>query len=221
MTVIAVWGYIFLPRTVIARLDLGFVRGYTRYTDQSRVTHEGVESYWNTQWASWYDQNEQSERSALLSVNVDRAAIGQLKQRAPGWAHTPEKPQKPNDILMIVSRAHGWPFRGAVWHDRQTLHNYLSDSGPRGISSKSESVWVVRDRYFLPLQPIWTGLLANLFIYAFGAYALLTVLAIVRATLRKHRGRCPRCAYDLRHALPAGCPECGWNRQPTNVSPPT
>jgi len=31
--------------------------------------------------------------------------------------------------------------------------------------------------------------------------------------IRARRGRCPRCGYELRGNMNAGCPECGWNRQ--------
>jgi len=36
--------------------------------------------------------------------------------------------------------------------------------------------------------------------------------------IRAKRGRCPRCGYDLRGNLDAGCPECGWGRAAEEVS---
>lgn len=207
LTACFIWGWVFVPRGIQDSLDLNVVRAHVEFLDSNDVAHKGERAVWATEWSTRYVRDA-STWSASDWLGPE------LPKEAPSWARIAEKPQKPNDIVFIVSHAHGWPFRGAAWYDRQTLHNYLSDTGPRGISSESESVWEVGGRYFLPLQPIWAGLLANLLIYACGAYALLTALAVTRATLRSHRGRCPRCAYDLRHDLPPGCPECGWNREP-------
>lgn len=55
------------------------------------------------------------------------------------------------------------------------------------------------------------------------AAGMTRLLVGSRATRRRRRGHCPKCGYDLRHALDAGCPECGWNRdasgQATRVAP--
>ena len=66
---------------------------------------------------------------------------------------------------------------------------------------------------FLPLHPIWPGFLINTIFYA----AILWLLALVPFTacrlVRRKRGLCIKCAYDLRGDFSAGCPECGWRRE--------
>lgn len=69
----------------------------------------------------------------------------------------------------------------------------------------------------VPLRPIWRGFAFNTIFYA----ATLWLLFIapfhafrgMRRIIRRRRGQCIRCGYDLRGQLPgAGCPECGWGR---------
>lgn len=62
----------------------------------------------------------------------------------------------------------------------------------------------------LPLRPRWTGLLVNALF--FGTLLAVPILAhgAGRRALRRRRGRCPRCGYDLSGTPAAtGCPECG------------
>lgn len=71
----------------------------------------------------------------------------------------------------------------------------------------------------LPYKPIWSGLLLNTLVYVL---LWLGFSHLMRGTLRarrRHRGRCPRCAHDLAHDYRAGCPECGWRREPMTPKP--
>jgi len=62
----------------------------------------------------------------------------------------------------------------------------------------------------LPYLPIWFGLIANIAIYALALAGLRTSFVWCRGTLRRRRGLCPHCRYDLRATPPdAPCPECG------------
>ena len=63
-----------------------------------------------------------------------------------------------------------------------------------------------------PFHPIWPGFAVNTIFYA----AILWVPFapfVLRRHIRRKRGRCPQCAYDLRSDLTSGCPECGWRRE--------
>jgi hypothetical protein len=69
---------------------------------------------------------------------------------------------------------------------------------------------------FFPLMPMWPGFALNTLLYA---WLLVMAQFIVfnwpfqlRRFVRRRRGRCPACGYDLRKDFDAGCPECGWNR---------
>ena len=56
---------------------------------------------------------------------------------------------------------------------------------------------------------IWPGFVANSIFYAAALGILLIARGAMRRTLRRRRGQCVHCAYDLRGSGHAACPECG------------
>ena len=119
---------------------------------------------------------------------------------------------------MRTNIAYGWPVV-ALWHGHQWI---VADIG--GTLYQSD-VWGGFDLgpppqdptgfpRVLPYRPIWLGMLINTLFYAILLYLAIAGSGALRRLIRLKRGRCPRCGYDLRGALQAGCPECGWNRQP-------
>jgi len=90
----------------------------------------------------------------------------------------------------------------------------------------------------LPYVPLWPGFLINTLFFGGIWLGLFFGVGAMRRGVRRRRGRCPQCGYDLRgqssevsnqveddvrsSALTsglrpltsgAGCPECGWGRQ--------
>ena len=65
-------------------------------------------------------------------------------------------------------------------------------------------------------KPIWPGFVIDTLFYAaiwFGLFhGVFFGVASAKQAIRRARGRCPMCGYDLRGALEKGCSECGWNR---------
>jgi len=61
----------------------------------------------------------------------------------------------------------------------------------------------------LPLVPDGWAFAASVAFYAGASWLLVVAYGVVRHALRRRRGLCPRCGYDLR-ASPERCPECGW-----------
>jgi len=64
----------------------------------------------------------------------------------------------------------------------------------------------------LPLRPLWPGLIAGSVFYALILFPIVRAPSVLRRLIRRKRGRCPKCGYDLRGQHDAGCPECGWGR---------
>lgn len=67
----------------------------------------------------------------------------------------------------------------------------------------------------LPLIAMWPGVAYNSALWGAAAFGVVHGLRGGRATLRRRRGQCPACAYDLKGDPTPGCPECGWNRPPS------
>lgn len=67
----------------------------------------------------------------------------------------------------------------------------------------------------LPIQPIFPEFAYNTLAYAAPVFAVLWCIPAARAMVRRRRGACGRCGYDLRSVRPTGhgtdivCPECG------------
>ena len=100
-----------------------------------------------------------------------------------------------------------WDYVGA-FHFNTPLLSGWRPSGWRGASFVA-----------LPYMPLRRGLALDTL--AFGAAWLIVLLTLRtgRNALRRRRGRCPACGYDLAGDLGAGCPECGWGRAPARLSP--
>jgi hypothetical protein len=117
--------------------------------------------------------------------------------------------------MMIHHTTDGWPWR--CLSRAKTID---------GVGSYPSVYWTLHivelDRFSpkyrrpetlaLPLHPIWPGLLLNAGFYGAIWAMPLVCLPLLRTRRRRRKGRCPRCGYDLKHALEPGCPECGWRR---------
>jgi len=118
-----------------------------------------------------------------------------------------------------VEFAAGWPCR-ALWCEIALQEQPLGVADPihpwRGAIQlrppSSPTSIAVAELTALPVWLVWPGLFVNWAVYT-GAWLFgLGAMPSLRRRIRRWRGLCPRCAYDLRHNLAAGCPECGWKR---------
>jgi len=66
----------------------------------------------------------------------------------------------------------------------------------------------------LPLRPVFPGFLVDTLFYAAMWFGIFFGVAALRRFVRKKRGRCVTCGYDLRGEFDKGCAECGWGREP-------
>ncbi len=61
----------------------------------------------------------------------------------------------------------------------------------------------------LPLRPIRPGFAVNTLFYAALLWLVIPGPFALRRLIRRRRGLCPACGYDLRHGEHEACPECG------------
>lgn len=180
----------------------GFVRAESRWGRWSLNDSWG----WNI---SYYSHPNDIDRFRwLVPRSCDRLFItrdseGKLAPNTPA-----------NTIVVYV--ACGWPMVSIAGIDRNTptaAGDSWQTSGAHVIEVQRQSITGVRtERILLPLRPLLIGTLVNTLI--FGAMLGFVFLLAVggRRLWRYERGRCPRCAYDLRRGFSTGCPECGWGR---------
>ena len=103
----------------------------------------------------------------------------------------------------------GWPMNcleGSVW---------LHYDWARGFHKIPDAVLLTTggsNARWLPVRPIGLGLAVNIVFFGIVLWLVVRGPFVLRACIRRRRGRCINCGYDLRGDLAAGCPECGWNR---------
>ncbi len=126
----------------------------------------------------------------------------------PYWSRTSTPPiENDYEAPGVWEDARGWPMRSMVWHlvrrrpDVPDRHLWTIDlggmQGPIGLPRA------------LPLRPIPIGFVFNSLLYASCLWLMISVPFDVRRMIRRKRGRCTRCGYDLSHADHGACPECG------------
>jgi len=101
----------------------------------------------------------------------------------------------------------GWPascYQGTTEFFSQSLTRHGLFEPPELASDLG-----VKPRRLVPLYPRWTGLAVNSIFY--GAIFWLAVPGpkLLRRVLRRRRGQCAGCGYDLTHHEHETCPECG------------
>ena len=145
----------------------------------------------------------------------------------PSWAKSarPSGHLPPGIRAARRVEASGWPMLAM----RSQLDWTMSEVQPAGalvgqVVKVTEGLLLPSDRtksyqqffnwvYPIPTTPIWPGSAVNIVFYGVILWMLLHVApCTLRRQIRRRRGRCVKCGYDLRGDLPGGCPECGWNR---------
>ena len=113
-----------------------------------------------------------------------------------------------NGVFVIHIVSAGWPclaLESEYWIDGPkrvrspwgiTLPLDIFGFGPRSFKK-------------LPGRPIWPGFLFNTLFYAAILWLVIPGPFALRRLIRRRRGLCPACGYDLRHGEHEACPECG------------
>lgn len=171
-----------------------------------------------------------SQRVADGQRSADRAL-------PPGWTTMTESPSDIEIGVERQERAVGWPFlslsssieraqansqrvaRAPTWS--VVYGTEITNNNPqrRMVATMTGQVDV------MPTKPIWGGFIVNSALFALPVWLVFLLFAVIiafgpRRWWRRRRGRCVRCAYDLRHDFARGCPECGWNRTAAPTTAP-
>ncbi len=188
--------------------------GFTETTSDIRAYRSSTVGTWNV---------ETYHRFSAFRVELLRAGEstpnyleGPLPEDlVPTWIGYDPELYENRSVELWVAEARGWPLlvlwsKRLVWfqdldgtdHDMFTegaIELPLSPfSGPRGPMTKA-----------LPLRPIWPGFAINTIFYAAILWLLTLGPFTVRRMIRRKRGLCIKCGYDLRGAEHEDCPECG------------
>ncbi len=155
-------------------------------------------------------------RKEILTIPDHGAAPEEL---VPSWSDLGELS---NAFQKIVARApdslvierkwvhcYGWPAR-SLWS-----HWNKIDPGDSPPIYRSEGYFLQLEPWedfvprALPIRPIWSGFVSNTVLYAIVLWLLTLGPFTLRRVIRRKRGLCIKCGYDLRGAEHDVCPECG------------
>jgi hypothetical protein len=103
----------------------------------------------------------------------------------------------------------GWPARSTGMSMQE---EFRFGTGPTIVSCDGvlAPAWFpATPPAYLPMSVLWSGFALDTAFYDAIALTLWSAPAVIRCRLRRARGRCPACGYDLTGASSAKCPECG------------
>lgn len=134
------------------------------------------------------------------------------------WSPGRWPPTDPVGYVYAYVDARGWPML-ALWctYDLERPTTGTIAARARGAIPLPGKI-VPKGSWFgggyppsLPLRPRWTGLLVNSLLFGAALWGLNLGAGAARRALRRRRGRCTRCGYDL-SGMPRGsaCSECGY-----------
>ncbi|MEE9128947.1 MAG: hypothetical protein V3T84_02945 [Phycisphaerales bacterium] len=136
----------------------------------------------------------------------------------PTWiAYDPELNEN-RRVELWDAEARGWPLL-ALWSKPVSFYEVLD--GTRHPLPKEGTIELPLSPFrggmgvmpkVLPLRPIWLGFAIDTIFYAAILWLLWSSPFAARRFIRRKRGVCINCGYDLRGSEDKGCPECGWQR---------
>ncbi len=211
VNVAVAWGCAAWPRVFHSPPNYreGFTRHGTGFNDWSVHTSRAAgfyraDSLWTTGSSEFIGSEPKSTAQQVL----------------PAWAEfaRPRSTDPADRYCIRIVDARGWPWL-ALWSGQEVV------GFPPPGSTVGGSVTITRGYFLpregakpfshytgvrvLPLAPVLPGFLMNTLFYAVILWLLWSTPFATRRLIRKRRGRCVRCGYDLRHAEHEACPECG------------
>ena len=123
-----------------------------------------------------------------------------------------------HELVDYAEYASGWPayslrYHGPIYLVREGSGNVYDESRMTGYLHPTLPQKMVKRGYGseLPFLPIWPGFAINTTLYAAILWTLTLGPFTLRRIVRRKRGHCIKCGYDLRGHPGGGgaCPECG------------
>jgi hypothetical protein len=103
--------------------------------------------------------------------------------------------------FLLAGGFSGWPWPSMIAYTAQS---------PAGMREVLWRVRVGNRTADLPMEPVWPGFALDTAMYGSLVFLLWSGPRLVRRRVRKRRGRCVGCGYDLKGNVWGGvCPECG------------
>ena len=102
----------------------------------------------------------------------------------------------------------GWPLRSLQAQSHFRNGQWIRDSWLLPLVPRT-NLFGFESQPELPLRPIWSGFAVNTVFYAALLWLPIRGPFVLRRHIRRKRGLCVSCGYDLRHADHEACPECG------------
>ncbi len=118
--------------------------------------------------------------------------------------------------VSLVEVRIGWPGRSFVGrHSVNPVQMPTTYEGAIRLPDSLIQLTRGKSRFDLPIKPIWSGFAINTIFYGAILWLLSLGPSATRRLIRRKRGRCINCGYDLRGASWGAsggggvCPECG------------
>ena len=143
-------------------------------------------------------------------------SVGPLPEDlVPIWiAYDPELNEN-RKVELWDAEARGWPLL-ALWSKPRSWYealdgtrHHLPTEGAIELPLSPFTGGMVFYPKVLPLRPIWTGFASNTLFYAVILWMLWSSPFAATRFIRRRRGLCPKCGYDLRGTAQMICSECG------------
>ena len=168
----------------------------------------GLVVWRNRRGPDWPQEPQEASRHSFFGITF----------RSMVWVHI-EWSGSPDDVDSRITKQDnysidtvelGWPLRciaGEHWGE------YHGQPGPY----QNTSGMLVAFGAQWPTRVIWPGMIVNELFYVLLFATTFAGWRYGRRWIRRRRGRCPQCDYDLRGNSGGGCPECGWKRPEISV----